>query len=77
MDIIHAEKAMKNSFNKRLFRQLWEENANEYDFYSFALKIDSNITWEDFDYGWQYRIVLAQNFKDAIQEFTQILFGAI
>lgn len=77
MDIIHAESAMKNKENKAWFKTLWEYNADEYQFFELARYINPDLTFFEFDYGWQYRTILDINIGHAIQEFTQILFNAI
>jgi hypothetical protein len=73
MNITNAENPMKNKQNRLWFRDLWETNSNEYDFFELAISIDKTLTWEEFDKGWQYRTVLNFNFNIAVEEFIQIL----
>jgi len=57
----------------RWFRNLWESNSSIGEFYELAKKIDPEITLSVFDKGWQYRLVLHENYKQARIEFINIL----
>ncbi len=58
----------------RHFRNLWESNEDIYEFYNLAREI-KEISFRDFDKGWQYRVVLHPQFKVAVTEFKNILIG--
>ena len=73
-----AEQAMSNKKIRKLFKSLWEdEGTGMIDFFDLARVVSPHITYHEFDKGWQYRTVLHERFEVAIQEFTQIMFGAI
>ena len=51
------------------FRVLWNNNANEYEFFELAKKIDNRITFCKFDKGWQYCTIKNDIFSVAKDEF--------
>lgn len=55
------------------FRNLWEANSNQYEFYELAKRINPNITFNEFEHGWQYRTVLHTKLSIAKDEFLNIL----
>lgn len=57
------------------FKNLWTANSNQYDFYELAKRINPNITFQQFDKGWQYRTVLDPKLSIAREEFLNILNG--
>ena len=68
--------------NDDWFRNLWEDCANEYDFYELAQAISCECgglpTVKDFklfDKGWQYRTVLIEDYEDAKNEFANLILG--
>ena len=68
--------------NEDWFRNLWENCANEYDFYELAQAISSECgglpvvkDFKLFDKGWQYRTVLHENYKEAKNEFANLILG--
>jgi len=61
--------------NEDWFRNLWEAEADEYEFYELARHIVPNLDFETFDKGWQYRLVLHPDYKQALIEFFNILIG--
>ena len=78
MSIQDAEQAMSHRKFRNEFKILWlDDRASMIDFFDLARSISLDITYHEFDKGWQYRTVLHERFDIAIQEFTQILFGAI
>ena len=68
--------------NNDWFRSLWEDCADEYDFYELAQIISDECgglpavkDFNLFDKGWQYRTILHENYKEAKNEFANLLFG--
>ena len=59
------------------FRNLWERNANQYEFYELATEIRPGITFREFDRGWQWRTVLHPKISVAKIELLNILNGCI
>ena len=57
------------------FRNLWEQDDSEYEFYKLAKEMKPDITFSEFDKGWQYRLVLHPNYKEAKSEFLNVLWG--
>jgi len=56
------------------FRNLWENNADLYEFYELAQKT-TGITFEQFNKAWQYRTVLCEDYDQAKDEFINLLLG--
>jgi hypothetical protein len=56
-------------------KNLWNANANQYEFYELAKRINPDITFQQFDKGWQYRTVLDPKLSIAREEFLNILNG--
>jgi hypothetical protein len=74
--ILFGEKMIKFSkYYRSWFKQLWKNNANEYQFFELATKIVPSINFEYFDHGWQYRTILHENYKTAKEEFLNVLIG--
>ena len=68
--------------NEDWFRNLWENCANEYDFYEFAQAISNECgglpaveNFKLFDKGWQYRTVLHEDYKEAKNQFANLILG--
>jgi len=61
--------------NNDWFKNLWEANANQYRFYKLAKEIKPDMTFMEFEKGWQYRQVLNTSYTKAKTEFINILFG--
>ena len=68
--------------NDDWFRNLWENCANEYDFYELAQAISNECgglpvveNFKLFDKGWQYRTVLIEDYEDAKNEFANLILG--
>ena len=64
-----------SDYRIRQFRELWNNNSDEYEFYDLAKKIDNRLTFAKFDYGWQYCTILNENFKIATNEFLIAING--
>jgi len=61
--------------NSRWFKNLWDDNQDQYEFYKLAVKIKPNLTFAEFEKGWQYRVVLHPDYKQAKQEFMSVILG--
>ncbi|MHB8281313.1 MAG: hypothetical protein ACYDDE_00745 [bacterium] len=66
-------KKLKNKVDWKNFKALWQDNADEYEFYNLIKHL---IDFKSFDKGWQYRTVLNSNFKEAKNELMNILTGS-
>ena len=75
MPVREAEKAMRSRRYRRWFRNLWEANADEYEFFELARAINPGMTFPEFDLGWQHCVVLHPDLSQAVREFTIVLFG--
>jgi hypothetical protein len=64
-----------SGYQWRQFQYLWKSNSNEYDFFDLAKKIKTDISFDFFDHGWQYRTVLDKDYEVAKTEFEMILVG--
>jgi hypothetical protein len=62
---------------QQYFRNLWERNANQYDFYELAIEMRPDITFQEFWHGWQYRTVLHPKISEGKKELLSILNGCI
>lgn len=69
--------AVRNALAARAlwFANLWESNADRYEFFELAREIEPTLTLAQFEYGWQYRTVLNPDFKTAGDEFVNLLCG--
>lgn len=74
----------KETLNKRCYRQwfknLWEANADQYEFYELANEIHckvfgSPLSFSKWEEAWQYRSILSSNYKQAKIEFINALVG--
>ena len=57
------------------FRKLWKDNATRYDFYDLARKIKPDLSWDEFNWGWQWRTILHSSYAQARREFIMVLNG--
>jgi hypothetical protein len=62
------------------FRNLWEANSDEYEFYALAKELYRDLTGKNlpftrWDKAWQYRTVLANRLQDAEVEFVNAVIG--
>ena len=57
------------------FRNLWENNADLYEFYKLAKAICKDIEFEEFYEAWQFRTVLHEDYEQAKVEFINLLAG--
>lgn len=64
-----------NAYYRRWFNNLWESNANEYDFFELAKAIIPSITFNYFDRGWQYTTILNKDKNYAWNEFQIAIYG--
>ena len=65
----------KYKINWKTFKNLWNQNANYYDFYN-QLKLERYVTFKQWDHNWQFRTVLNDNYKQAKSELLDCLLGA-
>ena len=77
MDIRAAHRAMRNRRNRAWFRNLWQSNATEPEFYALAARLNPALTRQEFDHDWQFAVVRHPRYAVAVQEFTQLLFGGL
>ena len=68
-------KELYKKLDKKWFKNLWENNADEYEFYELVKTIRPDLTFQEFDRAWQYRIILANNYKTAINEFINAVMS--
>lgn len=65
--------------NEEWFRNLWEANRGETEFWELYRTIKEELGEEPdyalFDRGWQYRNVLDPDYEQAMAEFHSLLFG--
>jgi len=61
--------------NEDWFKNLWENQADQYEFHKLAVEIKPSLSFSEFEKGWQYRTVLHPSYKQARIEFINILFG--
>lgn len=65
--------------DSKQFKEYWKNNDKEGLFrLCNEIREDTDsppYTQEKFDEGWQYRNVLADNFKEAKNEFLNLVFG--
>ena len=67
------DKMIKNfKINWRVFKELWNRNADQYDFYKH-LRLDRFITKEEWDRAWQYRLILHPNYQAARSDLLDAL----
>jgi len=64
-----------SQYRVKQFKELWNRNASEYEFYDLAKKVDKRLSFNKFDYGWQYTTVKNDIYKVAIQEFLIAING--
>ena len=70
--------AIKKKENIERFKDLWSRDANLYKFYELYKKVreDMGVEPKSFDYydkQWQIYLVLAVKFKDALNEWAELL----
>ena len=78
------EKVMKllnhdNEISKH-WKSLWYKIADEYEWYELYTEVCNKLdieakSFEQFDYGWQYRLLNHPNYKQAKIEFANLVAG--
>lgn len=71
---------IERNLDRKWFKNLWENNGNIYDFYELAKDVyyktfKKELSFEDWDKAWQYRTILHENYKVALNEFINALMG--
>lgn len=51
------------------FQNLWDSNADEYCWFEFAKIFYPNLTFQNFDHGWQWTTILNDDIEVAKNEF--------
>lgn len=57
------------SEHEEWFKNLWEKNASEKEFFELAQAIDPEITFDWFDDGWQFTTILNEDYQVAQDQF--------
>jgi hypothetical protein len=57
------------------FKHLWTQSANQYAYFELAKSVKPDLTFDKWDYGWQYRTVNHPDYEQAQIEFINILIG--
>lgn len=75
-----VEKLLNRRKYSRWFRNLWETNADRYEFYKLANEIcraafGTSMDKKTWDEAWQFRTVLHPNYKQARIEFVNAVLG--
>ena len=63
---------LKNSDAKK-FSLLWEQVADEYDWFDFAKSIRGDLTFDQWDHAWQYCLINHPDFNQAQREFLMAI----
>lgn len=81
-DIYENLRKVENAISKNetWFRNLWESNADKYEFQDLAgiiykSALGGKLPLDRFDKGWQHRTVLHEDYKQAIMEFANLIMG--
>lgn len=74
------EKLLNRRKYFRWFRNLWETNADRYEFYKLASEIchaafGTSIDKKMWDEAWQWRTILHPDYKRARTEFVNAVLG--
>ncbi|MEW6227269.1 MAG: hypothetical protein AB1700_04135 [Bacillota bacterium] len=74
------EKLLNQQSYRRRFRDLWEADADQYEFYKLADEIHrkafgSPLSLSEWDRAWQWRVVLHPDYKQAKVEFVNAVLG--
>ena len=70
--------AIRKRENLETFKNLWSRDASLYKFYDLYKKVRSDMgvepkSFDHFDKQWQVYLVLAVKFKDALNEWAELL----
>jgi hypothetical protein len=75
-----VEKILNRCNYRRWFRNLWDTNADRYEFYGLADEIHrkafgSSFSLSKWEKAWQWRTVLHPDYKQARVEFVNAVLG--
>jgi hypothetical protein len=75
-----VEKILSRRSYRRWFRNLWDANADRYEFFKLADEIHrkafgSSLSLSKWDKAWQWRTVLHPDYKQARAEFVSAVLG--
>jgi hypothetical protein len=71
---------LKNSYWRSRFKRLWERSATESEFYELANELHrcaygEGLSREQWRKAWQYRLILHEDFNQAVLECANAVIG--